>query len=173
MEEMSREKEEQERQKEQQKAYEQYVKAVTPTHSLWSQMLHAFITGGIICCIGQGILNYAGSLGLDKQTAGSWCSLLLVLLSVILTGFGVFEDREMGRRGSTGAHHGLRQLRGGSGHRVQGGGAGVRNRVQDFYDCGAGDSVWDIFQLGVGGGLLDWEDDGVVLRIISPCRHFH
>ena len=91
MEEMSREKEEQERQKEQQKAYEQYVKAVTPTHSLWSQMLHAFITGGIICCIGQGILNYAGSLGLDKQTAGSWCSLLLVLLSVILTGFGVFS----------------------------------------------------------------------------------
>lgn len=91
MEEMSREKEAQERQKEQQKAYEQYVKAVTPTHSLWSQMLHAFITGGIICCIGQGILNYAGSLGLDKQTAGSWCSLLLVLLSVILTGFGVFS----------------------------------------------------------------------------------
>ena len=41
MEEMSREKEEQERQKEQQKAYEQYVKAVTPTHSLWSQMLRS------------------------------------------------------------------------------------------------------------------------------------
>ena len=90
MEEMSREKEAQERQKEQQKAYEQYVKAVTPTHSLWSQMLHAFITGGIICCIGQGILNYAGSLGLDKQTAGSWCSLLLVLASVVLTGFGIY-----------------------------------------------------------------------------------
>lgn len=85
----------------------------------------------------------------------------------------LFEDCEMGRRGSTGAHHGLRQLRGGCGHRVQGGGAGVRDWVQDFYDCGAGDSVWDIFQLGVGGGLLDWEDDGVVLRIISPCRHFH
>ena len=84
------EKEEQEKQKEQQKAYEQYVKEVTPTHSLWRQMLHAFITGGIICCIGQCILNYAGSLGLDKQSAGSWCSLILVLLSVILTGFGIF-----------------------------------------------------------------------------------
>lgn len=73
-----------------QKAYEQYVKEVTPTHSLWRQMLHAFITGGIICCIGQFILNYAGSLGLDKQTAGSWCSLILVLASVVLTGFGIF-----------------------------------------------------------------------------------
>ena len=43
--------------KQQQKEYEQYVKAVTPTHNLWQQMLHAFITGGIICCIGQFILN--------------------------------------------------------------------------------------------------------------------
>ncbi len=77
--------------KQQQKEYEQYVKAVTPTHNLWQQMLHAFIAGGIICCIGQFILNYAEDLGLDKQSAGSWCSLLLVLLSVLLTGFGLFQ----------------------------------------------------------------------------------
>ena len=80
----------QEEKKTQQKEYEQYVKEMTPTHNLWLQMLKAFITGGIICCIGQFILNYAGSLGLDKQTAGSWCSLILVLLSVVLTGFGIF-----------------------------------------------------------------------------------
>lgn len=76
--------------KQQQKEYEQYVKEVTPTHNLWLQMLKAFITGGIICCIGQFILNYAKNMGLDKQDAGSWCSLLLVLLSVILTGFGIY-----------------------------------------------------------------------------------
>ena len=73
-----------------QKEYEKYVKEVTPTHNLWLQMLKAFFTGGIICCIGQFILNYAANMGLDKQTAGSWCSLLLVLLSVILTGFGIY-----------------------------------------------------------------------------------
>lgn len=73
-----------------QKEYEKYVKEVTPTHNLWLQMLKAFFTGGIICCIGQFILNYAGNMGLDKQTAGSWCSLLLVLLSVVLTGFGIY-----------------------------------------------------------------------------------
>ena len=32
--------------------YEQYVKSVTPTHNLWMQMGKAFLTGGIICCIG-------------------------------------------------------------------------------------------------------------------------
>lgn len=72
------------------KQYQEYVKRVTPTHSLPMQMLHAFITGGIICVIGQGILNYAGSMGLDKETSGSVCSLLLVLLSVLLTGFGIY-----------------------------------------------------------------------------------
>lgn len=74
----------------QQKEYEKYVKEVTPTHNLFSQMLKAFVTGGIICCIGQFILNYGGNMGLDKQTAGSWCSLILVLLSVVLTGFGIY-----------------------------------------------------------------------------------
>lgn len=77
-------------QKVNQKEFEKYVKEVTPTHSLGLQMLKAFVTGGIICCIGQFILNYAAGLGLDKQTAGSWCSMLLVLLSVILTGFGIY-----------------------------------------------------------------------------------
>lgn len=74
----------------QQKEYEQYVKEVTPTHNLGLQMVKAFVTGGIICCVGQFILNYAGQLGLDKQTAGSWCSLLLVLASVLLTGFNIY-----------------------------------------------------------------------------------
>lgn len=76
----------------QQKAeYGQYVKKVTPTHNLGLQMGKAFIVGGIICCIGQFILNYAtDTLGMDQQTAGSWCSLILVLASVVLTGFNLY-----------------------------------------------------------------------------------
>ena len=73
--------------------YEKYVKEMTPTHNLWSQMAKAFLVGGIICVIGQFILNYTtNTLGMDKQTAGSWCSLLLVLLSVILTGFNIYPS---------------------------------------------------------------------------------
>lgn len=71
--------------------YEKYVKEITPTHNFWLQLGKAFLVGGSICCLGQGILNMAtGIFGLDKQTAGSWCSLLLILLSVILTGFGIY-----------------------------------------------------------------------------------
>ena len=76
----------------QKKQYQNYVKQVTPTHSLPLQMLKAFLCGGIICCIGQAILNFASQNGLDKQTAGSWCSLLLILLSVVLTGFNIYPS---------------------------------------------------------------------------------
>lgn len=73
--------------------YEKYVKKVTPTHNLGLQMLRAFLTGGAICTLGQGILNAAtNTFGLDKQTAGSWCSLLLVLCSVVLTGFNLYPS---------------------------------------------------------------------------------
>ena len=30
-------------------------------------------------------------MGLDKETAGSWCSMLLVLLSVVFAGFGIYN----------------------------------------------------------------------------------
>lgn len=41
----------------QQEAYKNYVKQKTPVHNLPLNMLKAFITGGIICTIGQGIFE--------------------------------------------------------------------------------------------------------------------
>ena len=71
---------------EQKKNYQEYVKQVTPTHNLAKQMFHAFICGGLICTIGQFILTYGtDTLGLEKEIAGSWCSLILILCSVVLT----------------------------------------------------------------------------------------
>lgn len=83
-----------------QKQYEQYVKQVTPTHNLPVNMLKAFLTGGLICILGQWILNLASSLGADKETAGTWCSLLLILLSVILTGLNIYP--KIGKFGGAG-----------------------------------------------------------------------
>ena len=70
--------------------YGKYVKKMTPVHSLPKNMARAFLSGGIICTIGQGIMNICKSQGLDAQTGGSWTSLLLVLFSVILTGFNIY-----------------------------------------------------------------------------------
>lgn len=75
-------------QEKKEQTYQEHVEQVTPKYNLAWQMCKAFLTGGIICLIGQFILNYAtNTVGLDKDTAGSWCSMLLVLVSVILTGF--------------------------------------------------------------------------------------
>ena len=82
----------QEQKQQQQKEYNEYVKQVTPTHNLWANMGKAFVTGGIICTIGQFILNTCANYGLDKTTSGSWCSLILILCSVILTGFNIYPS---------------------------------------------------------------------------------
>lgn len=85
---------------EKQKAYEKYVKQVTPVHSLPVNMLKAFLTGGLICVLGQFILNTALSMGADKEAAGNWCSLILILLSVILTGLNLYS--RIGKFGGAG-----------------------------------------------------------------------
>lgn len=75
------------------KEYEEYVKMITPTHNLYLQMLKAFVVGGIICIIGQFLLNFAANqLGMDKEMAGSFCSLILVFTSVLLTGFNIYPS---------------------------------------------------------------------------------
>lgn len=70
--------------------YQELVKEITPAHSLPMQMFHAFWTGGFICVLGQFIINTAMQMGADDKTAGSWCSLILILISILLTGFNLF-----------------------------------------------------------------------------------
>lgn len=84
-----------------QKQYQQYVKKITPSHSLPLNMAKAFLTGGLICTFGQWILNTAASFGLDKETAGTWCSLILILFSVILTGLNIYP--RIGKFGGAGS----------------------------------------------------------------------
>ena len=84
-----------------QKKYEQYVKQLTPTHSLPLNMAKAFLTGGLICLLGQVILNTAQALGVDASDSRTWCSVILILLSVLLTGFGIYP--KIGKFGGAGS----------------------------------------------------------------------
>lgn len=73
-----------------QKEYEAYVKEKTPVSNLKMNMLKAFVSGGAICVVGQAILNFCKSQGISEEMSGSWTSLILVLISVILTGFNIY-----------------------------------------------------------------------------------
>lgn len=71
-------------------AYNEYVKKVTPKSNLLLNMVKAFIVGGIICTIGQFISTLFMNNGLDKDTANSWTLVILIVATVILTGFNIF-----------------------------------------------------------------------------------
>lgn len=70
--------------------YNEYVESITPKASLPIRMAKAFVTGGMICVLGQCILNVARNAGVDEQSAASYCSLILVFISALLTGAGVY-----------------------------------------------------------------------------------
>lgn len=73
------------------KIYTDYVESVTPTHNVWLQMLKAYIVGGVICVLGQGINHLVTELlEVDKDTAATIVSISLILISVILTALNIY-----------------------------------------------------------------------------------
>lgn len=52
----------------------------------------AFLTGGLICCAGQALVNFYQGLGMDLQTARGFVSVTLILASALLTGLRVYDN---------------------------------------------------------------------------------
>ena len=72
--------------------YGRLVERLAPKSKLWKDLLNAFWTGGLICTLGQLLLNGFQALGLEERTAGTAVSVFLVFLSALLTGFAVYDD---------------------------------------------------------------------------------
>ena len=81
--------------------YNAYVKRVTETTSLPKNMLHAFLTGGTICLIGQMILNVLLDRGIGKEHANAVTILILIAASAILTGMNLYP--KVGKYGGAGS----------------------------------------------------------------------
>ena len=54
--------------------------------------LWAYCIGGVICVLGQLLMNWYESMGIDKQSAGTAVSMSLVALSALLTGLSVYDN---------------------------------------------------------------------------------
>ena len=74
------------------KEYDKLIKSLAPKSPLGKDCLKAFLVGGLICCIGQLIMNGYMALGLEKTDAGTAMSMTLVALSALLTGFSLYDD---------------------------------------------------------------------------------
>ncbi len=73
------------------KEYQDYVKRQSKKSPILKDMAFAFVIGGLICVLGQLIMNGWSAAGLGKEDAGTATSCTLVLLSALLTGLNLYN----------------------------------------------------------------------------------
>ena len=74
------------------KEYGKLVQDLSPKSPILKDCLWAFVIGGLICTLGQVLLNWYGNLGLDETNAGTAESMTLVTLSALLTGLSLYDN---------------------------------------------------------------------------------
>lgn len=70
--------------------YNEMAKDASAPSKSWFNIPKAFVIGGFICLIGQGILELYKSTGFEKDEAAALTSLTLILASAVLTGVGLY-----------------------------------------------------------------------------------
>ena len=74
------------------KEFEKLAQSLAPKSPIWKDCLWAFLIGGLICTIGQLIMNGYLALELPKEEASTAMSMTLVALSALLTGFSLYDN---------------------------------------------------------------------------------
>jgi stage V sporulation protein AC len=74
------------------KEYGKLVQELSPKSPIWKDCLMAFVIGGLICTVGQLLMDGYAALGLDKTDAGTATSMTLVALSALLTGLSLYDN---------------------------------------------------------------------------------
>lgn len=73
------------------KEYQNYVDEKSPNSPIWKNIFNAFWTGGLICTIGQIIMNICKERGFDQTSSGTIVSIILIGLAAFLTGLNIFN----------------------------------------------------------------------------------
>lgn len=72
--------------------YKRFADSHAPHSPTWKNCLFAFLIGGFVCVIGQGLHDvYFQLFRLTEKDAATLTSVTLILCAVVLTGFGVFD----------------------------------------------------------------------------------
>lgn len=72
--------------------YDAMVQKASPHSPVFKDCLFAFLFGGAICALGQGLANLFMLLGFTLRDARTFVSVSLILLSAALTAFGVYDN---------------------------------------------------------------------------------
>ena len=74
-----------------QKDYQNYVNQKSPNSPILKNCILAFLIGGLICSIGQIIMDFCIFRGLSETTSSTVVSILLISLSAFLTSLNLFN----------------------------------------------------------------------------------
>ena len=77
--------------KEIKKDFEILSNKMKPKPKVFKNCVRAFIIGGLICVIGQFILNMLIKFGVPKDDATTWLPIIMIFIGALLTGFGVYD----------------------------------------------------------------------------------
>ena len=81
--------------------YQKMVEKKAPGSHIVRNLFAAFITGGLICAVGQGVVMLVKSLGANKDTVSAVTSITMIFLGAFLTAINVYD--EIGKFGGAGA----------------------------------------------------------------------
>ncbi|MGI6453387.1 MAG: stage V sporulation protein AC [Syntrophomonadaceae bacterium] len=82
--------------------YGSLVSQVKPKPPIIKDCIWAFIVGGLICMLGQIIINYLMTgAGMSRTDASATTSVVLIFLAALFTGIGIYD--ELGKRAGAGS----------------------------------------------------------------------
>lgn len=74
-----------------QEHYSEMVKQASPKSPIFKDCVRAFVSGGLICTLGQLFLELFTKTGISEKDAAIWVSITLIGLSALLTALGIYE----------------------------------------------------------------------------------
>lgn len=81
--------------------YKVLAQQFTPKPTVVKNVIRAFVVGGIICAIGQVVINLFMIIGLDRVEASTAATATMIFLGALLTGLGIYD--EIGKFGGAGS----------------------------------------------------------------------
>lgn len=130
-----------------QQEYQDFAKDREPKRPVIKNCLRAFLVGGLICLLGQ-VLQwfFMKYFGFTEKTAGNPTAAVLIIISILLTGFGVYD------------------------HIAQWAGAGTAVPVTGFANTIASASIehkTEGYVLGVGGNMFKLAGSVIAFGVFS------
>lgn len=130
-----------------QQEYQDFAKEREPKRPVVKNCVRAFLVGGIICTIGQGLTwLFITYFDFNEKTAGGPTAAVLIITSILLTGFGVFD------------------------HIAQWAGAGTAVPITGFANTMASAAIehrTEGYVLGVGGNMFKLSGSVIVFGVSS------